>query len=504
MMYRVLFFQPPSPPYMDVDREAAAGFGLASPNSRSSYGHNRQPFLNLSLAGTAGVLVQQDYEVGFIDGQAERWGINEVIENICLSAPRFLITLVNLPSLKEDLNLLAQVKNNLPGISIICLGTVCKVLPQQVFHEPAIDFAIMGEPETTVVDLLNVIASGRKPNGVKGIAFKDKNGKLILNAPKELLMDLDSLPTIPYHLFPMEKYKGQYFAKGEKCMPIFSSKGCPFKCSYCHSPIGFGDRVRFRSPERVVEEIEQLYKQFKVTAFIFRDQNFTLFPNHAERICDLLIEKGMPIQWCCETRLTLAQNQRLLKKMAEAGCKRVVFGLESGDPELFEEIGKPGSRFDEIKNAVKVVKDAGIGVHMHVIVGLPGESWRSIRNTAKMLKSLNGCSFNFNLMIPFPGTPFYEEAKRQGLILTDDWSKYDGNHVVVRTEKMSKYELELARVYLSNKINGFRLHKAIPRKVGRVLKRLLTDTRLLSASKKLKNEKVLVDENKQFAPGNQS
>lgn len=478
----VLFLQLPSPPFLDVERESAGGFGLAVPSVRDSYGHSRYPFFNLSLAQTMGVLEKKGWDVSFIDAQAERWGLKETLIKILEIQPKYIIALINLPSLWGDLNFLKEVKSFCPNTKIICMGSVCKVLPQIVTQDSIVDFTIISEPETTITDLLNSVKRRKGLSKIKGIAFRAK-GKLHFTPSREILMDIDSLPVIPYHLLPMDKYKGAIFAsekrKNENFAPLSSTKGCPFKCSYyCPYPLGFGNKVRYRSPTKVVEEIEYLHKEFNIRNFVFRDQNFTLFPSHTQEICNLLSNKGLDIKWICETRFDLINNALLLEKMREAGCQEIHFGLESGDVLLFEKVGKPGTKFRQIQYALEMVKATGINTLVHIIIGLPGETWQTVRNTAKTLKILKVGAFNFTYAVPYPGTVFYGEAKGKRLILTNDWSRYDGSHVVVRSEKMSPLELKLAKVYLENTVAGFHFHLRLLWKVVRGLKKFFTFRRL--------------------------
>jgi len=471
-MYKVFFLQPPSPPFKDVDREFTAGLGQASDARRATWGHSRYPFFNHSLAWTAGILEEAGYDVFFYDGQAEGWGKDDTIEHIKNIDPRILVILVNLPTLSEDLSLIGEIKKNIKSLKIITVGTVCRIFPQIILDTDDVDFVSIGDPEGTIKHLVGCLHSNRDVSAISGLAYKI-DSKIKFTSLDKLMVDIDELPMIPYHLLPMEKYKGQYFAKGKNIAPIISSRGCPFKCSYyCPYPIGYGSQVRFRSPKKVVAEIETLVKKYRIKNLIFRDQNFTINSEHAKKICQGIVDKGLSINWVCETRLSLMGDMNLLKLMREAGCTQINFGLESGDPELFEKIGKPGTTYNQIEEATKDVKEAGIKAHAHIIIGLPGETWKTIRNTCQLLRVCPFDSVNFSIMTAYPGTRFYEEAKEKKYILTDDISKYSHTNVVVRTESMSGLELKLAQLYLNHRFGHTSLMSNLCSKIIRNSKKI--------------------------------
>jgi radical SAM superfamily enzyme YgiQ (UPF0313 family) len=445
--------QPPSPPYLDVGRDFAGGFGVAIKVSRNSYGHEGAGFMHLPyvpLASSTSVLEREGYSPIFLDAQAEKKDLRDVLKFVEKNEPDVIIAVINLPSIYGDLNLLKAIKQENSNIKIIGIGTVCKVLTQEVLKDGIIlDYAVCGEPESILPELINRVKNSEKVHNVKGIAFL-RNGSIIRTPERSLIDDLDSIPFPAYHLMPMDRYKMGSAGYICNCAPIYASKGCPFQCSYyCPYPLAFGNKIRYRSPANVVAEIEYLVKEFNVEGIVFRDQTFTLNPKHTEKICQLLIEKRLNITWICETRADRVSDS-LLKMMKKAGCISVIYGLETGDPKLLYEVGKPGVRLSKFFEAVKMTKKHGMFAHVHVIIGLPGENWRTIKNTLMTLFKLRVDNADFNIVTPYPGTGFFEEVKKEGLLLTEDWSNYTGLDPVLKTETMSSDDLKKAQQYLDH------------------------------------------------------
>ncbi len=459
---------------MDVNRDYAGGLGITiGHNTRTSYGHEECAFPNLELAMTAGVLEGAGYDTEFLDAQAEQLDSVLLIEHISNSRVQFLVCLLNLPSIAGDLQLLSIIKQACQDLVIIGIGSVCKMIPDNILNSDSLDYLVIGEPEVQVKEIIDHLVKGESVNDIRGVAFR-RDRETIQTPATETLVDLRSLPGIPYGLLPVSKYTSHMFGAEERLMPLISSRGCPFKCAYyCPYPMTAGKKIRFRDPQKVVDEIEYLYREFGVRRFVFRDQNFTFSSKHVREICRSLAKSNLDIEWVCETRFDLIKSASLLADMRQAGCRQINFGLESGDPELFEGFAKPMASFDQIERALTLVKQAKIRTHVHLIVGLLGESWKTIRNTSRILQQYDIDSIQLSNMIAYPGTEFHLEAKKKGLIMTNNLARYGGSHIVVRTEKLSRLELALARYYLRRRLVGLKYSEEIGRLLARLSSALL-------------------------------
>jgi len=443
---KVAIVTPPSPPFADIDRQAAGGMGLWKPRNRRTVGHSEFAQYDLPLLSTAGVLLDQGHDVCFVDGQAERLDAESLACRVSATSPDFIVGMVQLVSLISDLSLLANTKHRCPGAQLIVVGSVVKVMTERILANPAVDYVVIGEPELPTSELIAALAGGQGVEPVTGIAWRN-DGQIVRSTPR-LHTDLASLPAMPYHLLSPYRYIDEFYFRGDKFGLVVSSRGCPYKCAYyCPYPLAYGKKILFRRPEVFVKEIEFLNREFGVRSFQFRDQVFTISEAHARKICQLIADANLDIRWLCETRFDLLRSDELLEDMRRAGCVQIHFGLETGDPALFEAIGKPGTTLEVAEDTVRRVRSKGMHVHVHAIVGLPGETWSTVRGTFEFIRRLNITKFSLNRCIPYPGTAMHDEAQRKGRIQTHDFSRY-GSQFVMRTAEMSTRELELAIRYL--------------------------------------------------------
>ncbi|UCG16673.1 MAG: radical SAM protein [Phycisphaerales bacterium] len=445
-MARVAVVTPPSPRFANIDRQAAGGMGLWSPTRRPTVGHSKYTQYDLSLLWTAGVLLDQGHDVCFVDGQAERLNEEALARRVSEARPDVIVGMVQFVSLVSDLRLLASIKRSCPGARLIVVGSIAQILTEEVLAEPAVDFVVASEPELATRDLIAALTNGEDPTSVAGIAWRD-DGTVRRSAPRGPT-NLASLPAAPYHLLSPYRYIDRFYFRPDKIGLITTTRGCPYKCAYyCPYPAAYGKKIRYRNPEVVVKEIEFLNREYGIRSFYFRDQVFTVSERHAREICKRIIAANLSIRWICETRFDLLRSDDLLDDMRDAGCIQIHFGLESGDPKIFETIGKPGTNLVVAEETCQRVVGRGIRVHFHLIVGLPGETWATVRNTAEFIRRLGVSRINLNRCIPYPGTALYDEARGKGWIKTYDWSRY-GNEFVMRTADMTMAELGLAWKYL--------------------------------------------------------
>jgi radical SAM superfamily enzyme YgiQ (UPF0313 family) len=236
---------------------------------------------------------------------------------------------------------------------------------------------------------------------------------------KNFIENLDSLPIPSRELIDMKKYSAHLKTQNTPATTIMTSRGCPFQCIYCSKPIT-GSKLRSVSPENVIKEIEHLINNYGIKEIIFYDDSFTLDRERAIKICDLIIQKNIRIKWQCETRVNLV-DEGLLKKMKQAGCATIAYGIESGSNRVLN-ILKKGITTEQIKTAVGMTKKAGIQTIGYFMLGIPGETEKEITQTINFAKSLSLDFAQFAIATAYPGTELYQMAKEQNK-LTNDWSK---------------------------------------------------------------------------------
>ena len=323
-------------------------------------------------------------------------------------------------------------------IKVIVGGPHPTALPKETASIENIDFVVYGEGEFTIKKLVSKIENNEKNlRKVSGIAFK-KDNKIIITRPRKLIKNLDKIHH-PHDILPTKKFHFSNF----KYAHIFTSRGCPFGCIFCPVSRVFGNKIRAHSIERVMKEIKYLYNKRKVRVFRFDDPTFNFDRSRVIDLCRRIVEEGFRIKWTTACRIDFV-DEETLKWMKRAGCIRIECGIESGNQDMQKSMCKNIDLQKAIKNC-KIAKKVGVEVLFFFIFGLPGENKKTILETINFsLKS--GCnSAIFSLATPYPGTRFYEWAKRNSYIIHENWDQYDKNIPLIETPLLNKNDLIKAR-----------------------------------------------------------
>lgn len=351
-------------------------------------------------------------------------------------------------------------------ISVIVGGIHPTVCPTHTLSNIAIDAIVIGEGELTAIELIDAIKYGRDLSKIKGIGFR-KNNKVIINLRRELIPIMDELPIPAYDLIPLNRYRSPY-ATRSPFAAIMRSRGCIFNCTFCSNSKTFGQTFRCQSPQRTIEEITYLKKNFNIKELSFKDTELTLDKN-LETFCDVLIHKKFDIIWSCNGRASNV-NQNLLKKMKRAGCVSITYGIESGDETILKNIKKP-IRLEDAHRAVTLTKEAGIKVVTNFMIGNPGDTKETIEKTIELAVKLSPDYAYFGFTTPFPGTELREQAKKNNWMLAEDMDviRYDDcimNATSLSTEELNTcldtaYRRFYFRLpYIIKRLRNFRLNEA--------------------------------------------
>jgi len=230
---------------------------------------------------------------------------------------------------------------------------------------------------------------------------------------------------------------------------MLTSRGCPFGCSFCASSRLFGKFWRGRSAGNVLEEIRMIRDEYKIRNIEFIDDTFTLDKRRVEEICDGIIRERLDVSWGASSRVD-GITERLAEKMKKAGCWIIYLGIESGCQKILDEIGKRIT-LDQVRKAVNAIKKAGIQVLGSFIIGFPGETVEMIEKTIRFAKRLNLDWAQFSILTPYPGTPLFEYAVKNNLLLTRDWSKYTATQPIIKLKDVTEEQLKrlFRKAYLS-------------------------------------------------------
>ncbi len=428
-----------SPPYKWEDRKV--GEGVLPP---------------LGLLYIASVLLEKDHKVELLDARALSLSKNDVKQEIAGRKPDVVGISSMTFNISEAFDIAEIVKNVDKDIKVMIGGAHPTALPTETLEEcKHIDIVVYGEGEETVPELMEAIEGKKTLENIKGIAYRD-GGKIIKTPPRPLIEDLDTVPFPARDLLPWEKYQRlthrTLFSKNvdKPYTTMMTSRGCPYGCVYCDKS-AFGRKWRGRSAENVVAEILLLVEKYKVGEVTFHDELFTFDRERVIKICELMIKNGIDISWACDARADTV-DQHMLNMMKKAGCTTVFFGVESGDDKILKNIQKNES-LDEMRDAVKMAKKAGLNVSASFIFGLPGETVETANATLEFAKALNADIALFNIATPFPGSPLFKQLEKEGRILTHDWSKYNPHisevyvHENLSSEIISKLHNEAYKSY---------------------------------------------------------
>lgn len=397
----------------------------------------------LGMCYIASVLQREGYEVRILDFPAEKKSPEDYRKTLRKYSP----DLVGIYAMTPHINSAAEVAKNtrktLPDSSILLGGPHVTVLPENTMKEiPEVDIAVLGEGEETITGVMSAIKKKTSFKGLKGTVYR--TGKSIKNnGIRGYIKNLDSLP------FPdRDLLLGKYHKSLGKnpYATMMTSRGCPYSCSFCAKEI-FGRTYRSRSVENIIDEIVMLKEKYRIKELVFFDDSFTLKKERIMKLCDGLIKEDLDIQWKCETRVDLVDRE-LLKKMNDAGCYLIAYGVESGVQKSLDFLNK---RFtiEQTKKAIQNTKAAGIMTQAYLIIGVPGETRNDVKKTIDFAMSLDLDFAQFSLLVPFPGTELYKYADEKGMVQCDDWSSYtyfgDSSKSILGTEAISVDELERIR-----------------------------------------------------------
>jgi anaerobic magnesium-protoporphyrin IX monomethyl ester cyclase len=396
------------------------------------YALEEYPLPPLSLSYLSGSLLAHGFEVEILDLLTSKASAAKIRRKLQQYQPQLVgITGVTM-TFPAAARILRVCKQFDPSITTVMGGQHVSFAADDAFHRaPWIDIVVAGEGDATVVDLASALDEGADVGKVAGL-YIHRNGKAIKTAPRPLIDNLDELPVPARHLLPLSRYH----ALGAACS-VISSRGCPYGCIFCTTPRMYGRKVRFRQPVLVVDEIEVMHREYGFNQINMVDDTFTLNRPHATELCRELIRRRLPITWSVFSRVD-TMTPEILNLMREAGCTCILFGVESGNQEVLQNI-KKGITPEKVRNGVKLATEAGIGSFASFILGLPGETPERARETLAFAIDLSerwGVQFGFHYLSPFPGTELFEQAREMGIrIMTQNWARYNANEPITQASE---------------------------------------------------------------------
>ena len=435
-------------------------------------------FPPITLASVAAVL-EKNHAVSIIDAPTEGWknllDMDETKYRVGLSAQTIAervsqwdpdVVVVEIPFSgwsKTAFEVVHAVKAVNEKIVVVLMGQHPSARSEDCLSDLDVDFVVIGEPENTVFELIDALEAKKQNfDDIDGLGFR-KNGKLTLTGKRAIIANMDSLPFPARHLLPMKLYNEavkENPLRGEISKPwtiVTTSRGCPYNCVFCTTCIVWGRTWRARSPKNIVDELECLVKTYGIKQVDFYDEDMTQDKKRMADICDLIIERGLRLEWFTPNGIRAdTLDEALLRKMKRAGCKKIRVAPESGVQRIVDEVIGKNLDLKTVEQAVILCKRVGIKVGCFFVLGLIGETKADIEETIRFaykLRSLGADSLIFSIAMPIYGTRLYEQAK-QGGYLKEDFCDYAlaATEPLIETPQFSAEDLQqlCARANMAN------------------------------------------------------
>ena len=393
----------------------------------------------LGLVCLATVLNQHGIDTRIVDGAISN-NYQSVIAEITNESPDYVGITASTVSIYNAAKVAKMVKEVNHSIITIIGGPHITAVPLETMERFLnFDIGVIGEADCTITELLDTLESRGELSKVKGIIFRS-NGQLIKTAESLPITDLDKLPKPAWDLLPIiSKYycPPVHTVKRLPAALMVTSRGCPAKCTFCDRSV-FGNLLRANSAEYVMEMMQELYQEYGIREFQFRDDNFLAFRPRLIELCKLIKSEKLDIVWSLAGRIDMV-NPKVLRLLSESGCWQIWYGIESGSQRILDFINKK-TKLDKIKEVVKWTNEAGISACGFFMIGLPTETKKDIESTIHLSRSLELDDAHFTFFTPFPGCELYNDIRQYGEF-DDDWRKTSCWNPVFVPRGMSSEEL---------------------------------------------------------------
>jgi radical SAM superfamily enzyme YgiQ (UPF0313 family) len=376
----------------------------------------------IDLVVIAGYLRKNGIGVRLIDAGGERLSLSELRNRISAKEPKIVIINTSTTSLYNDLKVAGEVKSIWKNALVGAIGVHVMALPEDTLSlSQDLDFVIFSEPEIPILNLSKTLSL----SSVRGICHRE-NGNFVKNPQEPPIQDMDELGIPAHDLLPLTLYQEPQMKRKPLAVTMVS-RGCINRCVFCSSH--FYGKYRLRSVENVMEELRWITGDLGVKELKFYDDGITYNREWAAKLFRRMIEEKTDLTWNTNLRAD-SIDYELARLMKMAGCHTVNMGLESASQDILNNI-KKNVTIEKMKQAVTDCKRAGLEVCGYFIIGLPGETLKTVNETIGFAKKLDLDLVTFNITAPHPGTPFYDYLDENGYLRTKDWSRYDTNSVPV-------------------------------------------------------------------------
>lgn len=393
------------------------------------------PFPPLDLAYLAGTLTKAAFTCRVLEAGALGLTMSQAVETLTSDSAwtqSLVLVRTSLPTVDHDLAFCRALRQaGAPG-ALALFGPPVPALRSRLEEEVCLDYLILTEADQPSLELMQ----GRDPDEIAGLMFHAAEGwRATPERPFEQNLDQIAYPlweALPYerYVVPKSSTSGRV-----RFLPMLSSRGCPFGCSYCPYPVGQGLKWRYRSPGNVVDEMEHLVRHFGVEHILFRDPMFSAQKKRVVAICEEILRRGLRVHWKCETRIDCL-DEHTIEMMAKAGCVGVNFGVESTDPDVQKGVHRKPITVEEFVDTVALCRKHGIATFAFFVVGLPGDTLETILASIDFATRIRASWIQFTVATPFIGTPMYEWAVEGGYLPADSYRIINAHSASVGNENL--------------------------------------------------------------------
>lgn len=410
---------------------------------KEAWGYVMPPLTMVTLAT---MLRDGGWDVQVLDATVSAGGTDESLAEVHRFSPDVVVINTSTPTIEDDLEFTREVKSHFRDqVTTVAHGIHISVLYETVLRaEKGLDYCVIGEPESTVFELVEALDDGRSVKDVRGLACLD-GMDVTTTGPRPFLTDLDILPIPDWSFVDLDQYRLPF--DGERFLLVQTNRGCPYRCTFCNAYAYYGRKPRKRSIPHIMKELKQDVEYSGIRNFMIWAEEFILDREFVCALSDALVSESLVIRWVCNSRVD-AVDRQVLERIHSAGCWNIAFGIESGVQSILDRANK-GITLAQTENAVELAREVGLKVTGHVMLGLPGDTEETMAETHRFVKKLRLDYVQYYCAMPYPGTVLYDEALEQGWLNTEEWRQWEHNYSVLDYPDLKAKDVMHARTAYS-------------------------------------------------------
>lgn len=380
----------------------------------------RGVYPSLGLCYVASSLKKKGHQVSIVDWDTEPNPLETVREKIGGLNPQVVGFYTMTWTFRQVNEIVRRIREWKPDVKFVAGGPNVSSFPKHTLELGEFDYAVQGEGEETVTELMNHLEGGISCKDIKGLIWRD-NGSIVQNAPRSLNNDLDGVAFPAWELLHPERYH-DVFAQKSIFATLVGTRGCPWSCTFCDRKNRMGSLWRTRSPQNIAQEMKWLNLQSGVSEFMFFDDNFVIDKKWIREVCEEIKRNDLDILWECRARVDMV-DKPVLQAMKEAGCYRIRYGMEAGDDNILRVL-KKGITVEQIKECSRITKEVGIEIFAYFMMGSPYETPETLKKTLNLAMEIDADFTIFSKTILIVGSELFDWGVKEGYISKDYWVDY--------------------------------------------------------------------------------